>query len=226
MSVSVFIPVRKGSERVKRKNTRIFAGIKGGLLYIKLKQLESIKGVDEIIVSTNDEECLSIAQNFTSSIPILKVIERPTELGSSKTLLTDLISYVPTLTSSDYILWTHVTSPFCNTLHYENAITIFENKLREGYDSLITGRNYSDFLLNPASNKIINNRTDLEWPRTQDLMELFEINNAIFVAHRKAYLKSNRVGIKPYLMTMDKITSLDIDDMSDFKMAEILYGKL
>ena len=32
MSLSIFLPCRAGSERVKRKNTRRFAGVGGGLL--------------------------------------------------------------------------------------------------------------------------------------------------------------------------------------------------
>ena len=41
--ISFFLPTRKGSERVKNKNTRPFAGIKGGLVENKIKQLLSCK---------------------------------------------------------------------------------------------------------------------------------------------------------------------------------------
>lgn len=37
--VAFFLPTRKGSERVKNKNTRPFAGDEGGLVEIKIKQL-------------------------------------------------------------------------------------------------------------------------------------------------------------------------------------------
>ena len=39
----VFLPCRKGSQRVPNKNTRPFAGIEGGLLRIKLEQLLACK---------------------------------------------------------------------------------------------------------------------------------------------------------------------------------------
>ena len=38
----VFLPCRKGSERVPQKNTRTFAGVVGGLLWIKLNELSHI----------------------------------------------------------------------------------------------------------------------------------------------------------------------------------------
>ena len=53
--IAFFLPARKGSERVKNKNTRSFAGIEGGLVENKIRQLLSTKHVDEIILSTYDE---------------------------------------------------------------------------------------------------------------------------------------------------------------------------
>lgn len=37
--IAFYLPTRKGSERVKNKNTRNFAGIEGGLVENKLNQL-------------------------------------------------------------------------------------------------------------------------------------------------------------------------------------------
>lgn len=59
--IAFFLPARKGSERVKNKNTRSFAGIEGGLVENKIRQLLSTKHVDEIILSTNDEVCMEVA---------------------------------------------------------------------------------------------------------------------------------------------------------------------
>lgn len=47
--VAFFLPTRKGSERVKNKNTRPFAGDEGGLVEIKIKQLFATKHIDEIL---------------------------------------------------------------------------------------------------------------------------------------------------------------------------------
>ena len=38
--IAFYLPTRKGSERVKNKNTRNFAGIEGGLVENKLNQLQ------------------------------------------------------------------------------------------------------------------------------------------------------------------------------------------
>ena len=50
--ISFFLPTRKGSERVINKNTRPFAGIEGGLVENKIKQILATKRIDEIIFSS------------------------------------------------------------------------------------------------------------------------------------------------------------------------------
>ena len=57
-NINVFLPMRAGSERIPKKNTKTFSGIKGGLCRIKLEQLIQCKLIDSILVSTNDLEVL------------------------------------------------------------------------------------------------------------------------------------------------------------------------
>ena len=100
--VTFFLPTRKGSERVKNKNTRSFAGIEDGLIGNKISQLVQSKLIDEIIISTNDENCISIARKYDD--PRIRIYERPEQLCTSQTNLQDLIAYVPTITDAQHIL--------------------------------------------------------------------------------------------------------------------------
>ena len=226
MSISIFLPVRKGSVRISQKNTIDFAGIDGGLLKLKLNQLRNFEQVEEIVVSSNDPQCLEISAKAALENKKIKIFKRPENLGSSATNLEDLIRYVPTITTGNHILWTHVTSPFCGEKQYIEAINIYIKNINNGFDSLISGHDYKEFLLNKESKKLINNTTELKWPRTQDLQDLFQINNAIFICSKNQMIKGNRVGDNPFLMNMSKITSIDIDNVEDFKLAELIYGGL
>ena len=60
--VTAVIPIRKGSERVKEKNLRYFAG--SNLLTIKINMLKMVKGIDRIIVNTDSEEAIQIAKDL------------------------------------------------------------------------------------------------------------------------------------------------------------------
>lgn len=225
MSIAVFLPTRKGSQRVLNKNTRPFAGYNGGLLELKLKQLMRLK-VDEVILSTNDENSIEIANNLKNDFPNLKIVIRPEYLALSSTSLSDLINYVPSITKCDHILWTHVTSPMINANLYEESIGKYLISLKEGYDSLMTVNSFKNFLWSKEKNDIINRIGDKRWPQTQDLEELYEINNAVFLAARVIYEKNfDRVGKKPLLFKLDKISALDVDWEEDFKLAEVVYEK-
>ena len=223
--IAFFLPTRKGSERVKSKNTRPFAGIEGGLVENKIKQLLATKHIDEILFSSNDEMCIAIAEKYASDSR-LRIIPRPNEPCLSTTNLQDLICYVPTITNADHILWGHVTTPLVEAKVYDTAIEQYLSKITKGYDSLVSVKELKNFLLNQEG-KLVNNTTDIPWPRTQDLEPLYEINHAIFLAKRSVYTEQkNRIGQKPLLYIMDEIHSKDIDWEEDFKIAEIMYKTL
>lgn len=226
MSLAIFLPVRKGSERVNNKNNRKFADIEGGLLELKLQQLIKIKAAEEIVVSTNDKESWEVILKYQEKEPRIILHERPEHLGTSGTELEDLIKHVPTLTRSENILWTHCTSPFCNEHLYDQAINEYLKSSKNGFDGLVSGRSYRDFLIDKKSGELVNNITAQAWPRTQDLADWFEINNAVFLTNRGNYELGNRIGEKPFLMEMDRLSSFDIDYEEDFKIAEILYGRI
>ena len=222
--IAFFLPTRKGSERVKDKNTRPFADKTGGLIENKLQQLITSKRIDEIILSTNDEKCMEVASNFISDNR-LRIIPRPNELCLAGTNLQDLIRYVPTITDAEHILWGHVTTPMCGAIEYDKAIETYFSKLEEGYDSLVSVVELKNFLLNKQG-ELVNNTTSLLWPRTQDLESLYEINHAMFIASRKIYEKEeNRIGNHPFLYLMNKQQSFDIDWEEDFSIAEIIFEK-
>ena len=221
--ISVFLPTRKGSERVLNKNTRPFAGITGGLLEIKLEQLIRVTAIDEIVLSTNDPASIEVASHFKCAK--LKVIERPDFLALSTTNLQDLITYVPSICSHDHILWTHVTSPFTNTDQYKKAIETYRSALKSRkYDSLMSGKWFQNFLWSPNKKEVINKESDLKWPRTQDLSKWFEVDSAIFLASKKIYIRmGDRIGHQPFLFAQSSIHSFDIDWEDDFKLAESIY---
>jgi len=223
--IIVFLPCRRGSERIKDKNTRLFAGIEGGMTSIKMQQLVDCPEIDNIVISTDDPKVADICQSFAEKYtkPI-KIFERPPHLATSNTSTDELINYVPEIISSGIVLWTHVTSPFVDSLVYSQAIRsyrdITENKT---YDSLISVTKVQKFLWN--QNQPINyDRTQEKWPRTQTLPTLYEVNSAIFLASIDIYTREkDRIGSDVYLFELTKTQSMDVDWEDDFKLAEALW---
>ena len=61
-------------------------------------------------------------------------------------------------------------------------------------------------------------------PKSQDLPDIFSLNFAITIIQKMTMIKrKNVVGFEPSFLFLDKIESLDIDDLIDFKIAELIY---
>ena len=218
--VKCFLPCRKGSERVPKKNILPFSNYEKGLLQIKLEQLLSTKNISEIILSTNDQLIIDYASNLKSCK--IKIDIRPENLCSSSTSTDDLIKYAFNLIGENHVMWTHVTSPFVSSNVYDNVINTYFNMLKKDYDSLMTVSKLNSFLW--FNNNPINyDRRNEKWPRTQTLNPIYEINSAVFINSYKTFKKSkDRIGFKPFLFELDKIISHDIDWPEDFILAEAL----
>lgn len=219
-----FLPTRQGSERVKNKNTKRFAGIEGGLLRLKIEQLLKVDGIP-IYVSTNDPETIFIAKSFKSAR--IRVYLRPEYLCSSSTLLSDLIDYVPTIVEEEHIIWVHVTEPFVDSQCLKNAIDFYyqEVLVSKKFDSLMSCNKIQTFLWDQKIKAFIShNHSDVKWPRSQDINPIYEINSAIFINSKFNYLMhKDRIGLNPYLYVLTKVQAIDIDWEEDFKLAEFIY---
>jgi CMP-N-acetylneuraminic acid synthetase len=222
--IIAFLPCRKGSERVKAKNTRPFAGIEGGLTQIKITQLLECALIDRIVVSTDDPEVAAICRAAAQKAPKpVEIVARPSELAASNTSTDDVVRYVPSVIPSGTVLWTHVTSPFVTAEIYEAAIQDYRQHSAT-HDSLMSVTKLQKFLWNEAG-PVNYDKKQQKWPNTQTLPALYEINSAIFIAPLDVYRQhDDRIGPKPRLFELSGHHVLDIDWMEDFILAEKLWG--
>ena len=165
-----FLPCRSGSTRVPRKNCRIFAGIAGGLLSIKINQLVACRNVDEIWISTDDDEVIQTAAALSrGQSKLIKILHRPAELATSETSTDELILHVRDLlkdrSDRDLVLWTHVTSPFFSSGDYTRALVKFAEAAGASYDSLITVKPFRTYLWSETGPLNYDPVVE-QWPRT------------------------------------------------------------
>ncbi len=222
-SITAFLPCRKGSERVPRKNIRPFGPFAHGLLEIKLQQLLACPDIDEVVLSTNDEETLSYAEALGAKR--LRLHRRAEHLASSATSTDALVGHARDLIPSGHILWTHVTSPFVSAALYGEIIAAYRHALTEACDSLMTTTPLHSFLWSEDRPLNYDRRTE-KWPRTQTLTPVHEVNSAVFLAPATVYAQhDDRIGVAPQLYPIDRLAALDIDWEEDFVIAEQLLLK-
>ena len=87
MNIYAFIPARGGSKRLKRKNIRKIAG-KPMIVWVIESALKSKHiNKENLFVSSEDEEILSIARNYTD------IIRRPNYLSEDDVITNDVIKH-------------------------------------------------------------------------------------------------------------------------------------
>ncbi|MQX54355.1 acylneuraminate cytidylyltransferase family protein [Alcanivorax sediminis] len=222
-SVVCFLPCRKGSQRVPKKNIRPFSNREYGLLSIKIEQILSAEHIKSLVLSTNDEEIISYAQSVGDD---RIVIHRRAELLSgSQTSTDELVPHVADLIKDEHILWTHVTSPFVTSKVYDEMIVSYFEALPLGFDSLMSVNKLKGFVWDDDG-PVNYDRSVEKWPRTQTLAPLNEINSAAFIASSDIYIEcGDRIGQKTYLYETPGFTGFDIDWEEDFLIAECLLEK-
>ena len=227
MKLSIVLPIREGSQRVKNKNIRPFSRDGKSLTELKITELLKIKNVDEIVVTTNYEEAIEQIKTITKDNPKIKIDRRPEHLCQSTTVVKELIEYMPTITKGEHILWLHVTSPFVKSEDYQQAIEEYFKALKNGYDSIMSVTEIKQFLWSDRSKKIVNSNSNIEskWVQTQDLEPLYEINHAFYINSRENYLRmSDRIGVNPYLAILKGSKNIDIDYEEDFELARKIFN--
>ena len=209
--VVAVVPVRTGSTRVINKGFRPFAGTT--LLEHKIETLKKVKGLDDIIVSSDGQHVLDIA--IAAGV---KTHLREEYYASAKCSGSEFFQNLARSITADVLVYSPPTSPFVSPETVELAISKYKT---EDCDSVATVHPVKHHMwLNnkPMNYDILNS------PNSQDLPEVQRITYGVCINSSKNVIKcKNVVGLRPHLLEIDEIESVDIDTMLDFRFAEYLF---
>lgn len=214
MKIKALVAVRSGSMRVQNKNLRPFAG--SSLLEVKLEQLKRIKNLDGIIVNSNDDTMLSIAEKMGC-----ETVKRDPYYASNEVSMSDVYKNMAENCDCDVIAYINVTNPLLKDETIEKAIEEYKNM--KDFDSLNSAHLVKEFMF--LDNKPVN--YDLKnQPRSQDLPDYYALNFAINIISREKMIEcKNVVGEKPWIYGIDEIEATDIDNPIDFDFSEFVFSK-
>tara|TARA_R110002020_G_scaffold267101_3_gene482222 strand:- start:9305 stop:9967 length:663 start_codon:yes stop_codon:yes gene_type:complete len=211
-TITAIVPVRKGSQRVKNKNFKDFAGT--NLLKIKLETLKQVKTIDKIVVSTDSDKAIQIAKEFN-----VDYHKRDTYHASSECNNSEFYQNLAENIEGDYLMYTPVTAPLIEVKTYYDFINRFSNSTI--HDSMVTVSYIKDHLW--LDNKPINYDPS-NTPNTQDLPDIVKLTYGINIISRENMIKfRNVVGNKPVFYVLEGEETIDIDTPMDFEFAQYLY---
>lgn len=215
--ITALLPMKGHSERVPNKNIRPFAG--KPLYHHVTKILQKFDYVESIIINTDSER---IAQEAPDLFSKVKIINRPESIQGDFVSMNDIIGYDLETISGDHFLQTHSTNPLLTQKTLETAVrSYFE--LLDKHDSLFSVTKLQTRLYWESGKPVNHNPTKLE--RTQDLSPVYEENSNLYLFSRSSFKNAgnNRIGCNPKMFPMHTLEALDIDEETDFQIAESIY---
>ncbi len=218
------IPARGGSKRIPKKNIRNFCG--KPIINWSIEAALKSKLFDHIILSTDCNETITIAQNYNALVTFL----RPKKLSDDHTTTTEVIN--------------HAINEFENLYHkveivcciYATAPFISPYYLKEGFKKLkIANTKYSfaateySFPIQRALKK--NHRGQIEMLdskylniRSQDLEKTFHDAGQFYWGWRDSFLNNLPIFYKnSQIIILPKNLAIDIDTEEDWKFAELMF---
>ncbi len=228
MRILAIIPAREGSKRVPHKNFRAFANTT--LLDLAIQEALASKLIDKVVVNSDAPHVKEIAIKYeTNGIDFL---ERPKELARDESpaidyMLQTLEYYESINMFFDLVVIIQASSPLRAGCDIDATIELIMNN--DKADSAVSVVKLSH-MIHPHKMKTMDGNTLQPWlvdegqkTSAHELPDIYVRNCAVYVFKTENLRKGITYGQLSLGYKMPQETSVDINDMLEFKFAEYLF---
>ena len=212
------IPARGVSKGIKRKNIKEIFG--KPLIAWTIRQAIETKSLDKVIVSTDDEEIANISVDFGAEVPFIR--PKTISLDDSPGIL-NVLNLLEEIPETRKILYLQPTSPLREIEDIINIIELQNKHDAESCISISKAPKHPSWMYKLESNKKMNPiLSEEKVSRRQDLSEVYVINGALYLGNAEFYKREKKfINSETIGYIMPKERSIDIDDMDDWRLAEL-----
>ena len=225
--ILALIAARGGSKGLPGKNIRLLGD--KPLIAWSIDAATNSEYIDRLIVSTDDKEIAGTAEAFGAEVPFF----RPVELASDTAKMMDVIMHAMDHVEQkggkyDYLVLLQPTSPFRTAVLIDQAIELLFNKKGK----VVLG--VTEVQHSPLRTNVLPDdgnmgefySSKLENFNRQEMSPYYRLNGAIYVADW-TFMKENKKWLSKdtYAYIMDRRSSIDIDDLEDFLLAEVMLDR-
>ena len=183
---------------------------------------------DRVMVSTDTEEFADVARSCGAWVPFLRdpAVAKDTT-SSIETVCSDKARLEAMGETFDTFCLLQPTSPLCRAEDIAGAIALYD-RVKAGVVSVVRSK-VRPILLRTmdAEGRACSLVDSQAVTRRQDDPSVYELNGAIYINSWGEITPGLKVSCNPYGFVMDAESSVDIDEESDFALAErILNGDL
>ncbi len=212
--VLAIIPARGGSKGIPRKNVRLMNG--KPLIYYSINNAKNCPYIDDVVVSSDDEEILSIA-NMYGVIAMNRYSELAQDAVTLDPVIYDAMLRAEKMTGKHYdtIITLQATSPLLSIDTLNNAIKDFTEK---DYDTYISAVNKPHLSWTRINGECVPNYTARL--NRQQLPPNYLEAGAFLITKRACVQENTRIGKKVSVYEMPEKEAVDIDSYSDWIICE------
>lgn len=220
------IPARGGSKRIHKKNIRDFCG-KPILAYSIEAAIQS-GCFDEVMVSTDDAGIKDVALQYGAKVPFMRSEEAAGDHAMTHTVLLEVLAeYEKRGMTFDNMCCIYPTAPF-----------VTAERIREGIDILVKEKRgcvypVVQFSFPPQrcvviyDDKVYWKYPENEMTRSQDLEPIYhDVGQFYCLNISKFYERPSLLLENSKAIIIDDMEAQDIDNESDWQIAETKYRKL
>lgn len=217
MRVVALLPMKAHSARVKGKNFKSFNN-KPLFRWI----LDTLLGLPEIAQVVINTDAVTMLAGGLPDCERVELRNRKPELCgdlvSMNLIIADDIAVVP----ADAYLMTHVTNPLLSTETIRTCLEKFVYAHMHGQaDSLFTVNRFQTRFYRADGSPVNHDPDNLV--RTQDLEPWYEENSNLYIFTRESFAATGaRIGKRPLMFETPRVESIDIDEQSEWIIAESL----
>ena len=214
MRTVAIVPMKLNNRRLPQKNTKPFTNGKPLCHYV-LSTLLAIPDIEAVYVYCSDP---GIQQYIPAGV---RYLPRPASLDLDTTKMNEVLQCFAAEVPADIYVMTHTTAPFISAASIKAGLAAVQSG---AYDSAFAVKKVQDFLWKDG--RPFNYQLD-SIPRTQDLPPLYEETSGFYIYRHTVMMESNRrIGDRPYLVEVNEIESVDIDEEEDFMIADAIFNHL
>jgi len=215
MKLVALVPMRHHSQRVPGKNYRDLAG--KPLYHHIIESLLAVPEINEIVVDTDSDP---VMDGLRDKFPQVRIIDRPEHLRADDMSMNEILIHDTEQYPADFYIQTHSTNPLLKAETISDAIQAFNNNYPK-LDSLFSVTRWQTRFYDKDGNAVNHNPRELI--QTQDLPPMYEENSCIYIFTRENLIaKRHRISDHPLMFEIPRIEAVDIDEESDFQIANIL----
>lgn len=222
-SILAIIPARSGSKGLKDKNIKLLNG--KPLIAYTIEAAIKSNAFEDIFVSTDSKEYSEIAKEYGAYVPFLRSEKLSEDTALTNDVIEDVLLNLKSMGKQyDSIMILQPTSPLRDEYDIKNAIKLFDEKKANSVVS-VCECDHSPLLSKSLDQtmRLDGFLSNLDKVRRQDMNRFYRLNGAIYLIKVEYFLKyKDFYREKSYGYIMDKKRSVDIDDIYDFKFAEVL----